>query len=253
MNFFGANITDEYVENNYEYADKYREVLNDNIRNGYVSLSRILYFYLENDRLTFDEIYKDNLEIETKKQKTISEVCELEKYKSMTVCKESELNSSSQIDDEISKPFTFPLNIKKMKITSFFMEERIVYDKSDIHQAWDFSAPNETKVYSVCDGEVVYESFKFLENKTDVNGLGGNEIKIKCEVDDELTYIAWYAHLYPDSSKVKIGDKVDAGQEIASVGTTGYSTGPHLHFQVQRDNTNVDGMSLIDFTSITDD
>lgn len=253
MNFFGANITDDYVENNSEYADRYLEVLNDNIQNGYVSLSRILYFYLENDKLSFDEIYNDNLEIETKKQRPISEVCELEKYKNMIACKESKFDSSSQIDDDIYNPFVFPLDIKKMKITSFFMEERIVYDKSDIHQAWDFSALNETKVYSVCDGEVVYESFMFKENKTDIDGLGGNEIKIKCEVDDEITYTVWYAHLYPESSRVNVGDKVNTGQEIASVGTTGYSTGPHLHFQVQRDNTNVDGMSLIDFTSITDD
>ena len=69
-----------------------------------------------------------------------------------------------------------------------------------------------------------------------------------CEVDDDLTYRVIYAHLYPDSANVEVGDEVKVGDEIAQVGTTGYSTGPHLHFQVIKDGSNVDAMSLIDFT-----
>ena len=48
--------------------------------------------------------------------------------------------------------------------------------------------------------------------------------------------------LYAHSSKllVKAGDKVSAGQEIMKVGTTGYSTGPHLHFEVRENGTYVD-------------
>lgn len=252
MDFFGANITDGYIENNYDYADKYKQVLNQNIKkgNGYVSLSRILYFYLENDNLSFSEIYLDNVDSETKKQKTISEVCGLDKYKNMTVCEENEIESSQQIDEEMVKPFSPPLEINNMNVTSFFMEERIVYEKASVHQAWDLSSPNETKVYSVCDGEVSFVSFNYDSNIIDVNGSGGNQIKIKCEIDDETTYEVWYAHLYPKSSKINVGDKVKQWQEIASVGTTGYSTGPHLHFQVLKDGTSVDGMSLIDFTNI---
>ena len=48
LDFFGANITDGYVENNSQYADMYKVVVRKNIMsgNGYVSLDRILYFYL---------------------------------------------------------------------------------------------------------------------------------------------------------------------------------------------------------------
>jgi murein DD-endopeptidase MepM/ murein hydrolase activator NlpD len=52
--------------------------------------------------------------------------------------------------------------------------------------------------------------------------------------------MANYFHLKKDGSKVKIGDKVTAGQEIAYSGNTGWSSGPHLHFQVYFFNKNMD-------------
>ena len=64
FDFFGATVTNGYVEGNSQYASEYVSVANKNIKsgNGYVSLSRVLYFYLANDKLTFDEIYTDNLD-----------------------------------------------------------------------------------------------------------------------------------------------------------------------------------------------
>ena len=251
MDFFGANVTDGFVENNSEYADTYKSVLNQNIKTGkgYVSLERVLYFYLASDSLSMHEIYTDNLDSETKKQKTISEVCEMKKYINLPVCSDSEIESSGQINEEQLKPFNAPLKISDMNVTSFFMEERIVYGNADVHKAWDFSASNNTPVYATCEGEVTQVSFKYSTNTIDKNGGGGNQIKIKCENDEETTYEVWYAHLYPNSAKVKVGDKVKGWQQIAEVGTTGYSTGPHLHYQVSLNGSYIDGMSLIDFTS----
>lgn len=248
LDFFGANITDNYVENNMDYADKYKETINKALKNGYgyVPLNRVLYFYLENDKLSFYDIYVDNIDRDTNKMMTISEVCELPKYKVYDGCKSIE--SSNQIDEEQNKPFVPPIDFTRATVTSFFMEERIVFGKSDVHSAWDLAAGNKTPVKAVCDGEVIQVSFTEKENVTNTSASGGNQIKIKCEVDDEVTYTVWYAHLYPDTAKVKVGDSVKAGDEIAGVGTTGYSTGPHLHYQVQLNGSNVDGMSLIDFS-----
>ena len=248
LDFFGANITDGYVENNGQYADMYKEVLRKNITagNGYVSLDRILYFYLENDNLTFDQIYTDNLDSDLKQVKPISEVCEMNRYKIYSVCNSDELKESNQINEIQNKPFTSPLDFNNLSVTSFFMEERIVYGTANTHSAWDFGASEKTPVYSVCDGEVIDVSFKYSTNTIDINGGAGNYIKIKCLVDD-LEYNVLYGHLYPDSSKVKVGDKVSSWQAIAGVGTTGYSTGNHLHYQVSLNGKVVDGLSLVDF------
>lgn len=249
MDFFGANVTDGYVSNNYEYASEYKNVANNFIKEGkgYVSLERILYFYLTDSSLSFEEIYYDNLDFAKKKILPIDEVCTKDKYKVLNVCNDDYLDSSNQINDEQAKPFVPPINFLVTNVTSFFMEERYVYNNYDVHPAWDFSAPALTPLYSVCDGVVEKVSFPYLENKIDQNDKqGGNIIRISCEVNN-LNYKVTYAHLYPNSSLVTEGIKVFKGQKIASVGTTGYSTGNHLHYQVSLDGKNIDGMSLIDF------
>lgn len=247
MDFFGANITDGYIENNIEYSDNYIKTLNNNISNGYVSLERILYFYLADNSLSFDEIYKDNIDLETKKLIPISEVCQLNKYKVLNVCKNEYLSNSNQIDVIQNKPFSPPIDFSLVKITSFFMEERYIYDNYDIHNAWDLAAPNETPVYSVCDGIVETVNFPYSENEINTDDLqGGNIVRIKCNID-EIEYKILYAHLYPNSFKVEEGQTVSKGQIIAGVGQTGFSTNSHLHYQVSVNDKNIDGMSLIDF------
>ena len=102
---------------------------------------------------------------------------------------------------------------------------------------------------SVCDGTITKVSFTQKENVTNKNASGGNMIYLECEVDD-IIYEVSYAHLYPNSANVKSGDKVTAGQHIAGIGTTGYSTGPHLHFQVKKDGlkglVNNSGVTIIE-------
>ena len=249
LDFFGANVTDGYVENNSQYAELYKPVVRSNLinGNGYVSLDRILYFYLENDNLTFTEIYQDNLDQDLKQVKPISNVCEMDKYKNYSVCKLDEISESGQINEIQNKPFSSPLDFKELSVTSFFMEERIIYGEANTHSAWDFGASAETPIYSVCDGEVINVSFPYSTNTIDTNGGAGNSIKIRCTVDDDIEYIVLYGHLYPNSSKVKVGDKVSEWQLIGTVGTTGYSTGNHLHFQVSFNGQVIDGLSLIDF------
>lgn len=247
LDFFGANITDGYVEGNMEYAQEYKTVLNQNIPSGkgYVSLERMLYFYLVDDSLTFSEIYTDNLDLELKVMKPVSEVCDMNKYKHSAVCSGDSLSESSQIDGYQLKPFSPPVKLNKIRVTSFFMEERTVRGVYGIHNAWDLAGANQTELYAVCDGTVKKVLFPYTENISNETD-GGNTVTIECDIDD-VKYEVLYAHLYPKSSSLKIGDSLNQGDKVGEIGNTGNSTGSHLHISVSTGGNNVDMMSLIDF------
>ena len=250
-NFFGGEISDSgYIEGNIEYASQYKEVLNKYItkkQNGYVPLSRILYFYNEDSDLSFSKIYSNNLDFELKNMKPISEVC-LDFYKDLEACNKEEYSNSNQLDEYPYKPFNPPIEFKKTTITSYFGQERVVFDEYDIHYAWDFATSAKTPVYSIGEGIVKTVRFNQDTNVTDTSNGAGNYIEIEYEYEDNK-YRVIYGHLYPHSALVKVGQKVRSWQKIGEVGTTGYSTGNHLHFQVSISGKKIDGMSLIDFTS----
>ena len=96
------------------------------------------------------------------------------------------------------------------------------YSSGSYHGGTDFPVPLNTEVYSSCDGEVV--SVQYLTTSY------GRHIKIKAKVNGNVVYIR-YCHL--NSINVNVGDKVNAGQVIGKSGSTGNSTGPHLHYEVR--------------------
>lgn len=66
---------------------------------------------------------------------------------------------------------------------------------------------------------------------------------------DGQFYTSLYAHMKPNSFKVKVGEKVTAGQQIGVMGTSGYSTGVHLHFEIWKGRTHgwsADGSGFAD-------
>ena len=118
---------------------------------------------------------------------------------------------------------------------------------------FSFLIPLIQAFLSLIGSKILFFSVPFFESPASlatnlfIGFLSFSTCPISCDVND-LTYKVLYAHLYPNSAKVRTNDNVTKGQLIASVGTTGYSTGNHLHYQVSLDGKVVDGMSLIDFT-----
>lgn len=249
FDFFGAKLTKEKVQDNAEYADAYITTLNKNLTNGYVPLQRLLYFHLEDTSLTLDTLYKLNQDEENKTSREINDVCSDERVKNMNACTESNIKDNEDYLVVSTGRFNLPLDTN-FTITSFFNEQRIIYGESNVHSGWDLAVPEKTKVYSVCDGIVDKVTFTQNENiPYDQSGNNvGNLITIKCDSDYDEIYYVVFAHLYPNSAKVSVGDRVSHWTEIAGVGTTGHSTGNHLHYQVENaSREKIDGMQLIDF------
>lgn len=94
------------------------------------------------------------------------------------------------------------------------------------HTGIDIAAAEGTPVHAAADGVVA-----LVARMTDGHGhlVGyGNFITIL----HRDGYLTLYAHL--DSVAVKVGQVVHQGQAIGAVGSTGWSTGPHLHFEIRR-------------------
>jgi murein DD-endopeptidase MepM/ murein hydrolase activator NlpD len=92
---------------------------------------------------------------------------------------------------------------------------------SHAHTGQDFAAPVGTPVRALADGVVIFAAY---------DGAYGNKIAIQHE--DGL--VTWYAHL--SAYEVAEGDKVQGGQLIGRVGSTGNTTGPHLHLEIRPHN-----------------
>lgn len=90
--------------------------------------------------------------------------------------------------------------------------------RTSTHTGLDIAAPIGTPIKAVADGTVTFASY---------NGAYGNLVKI----DHGNGVETWYAHT--SKMYVKPGQTVVAGEEIAAVGSTGNSTGPHLHLEIR--------------------
>jgi hypothetical protein len=121
---------------------------------------------------------------------------------------------------------------------------RMLEGKRDLHGGIDFALDIGTPVYAAADGVIVHV-FTDCPN-VKINCITASEIERQnagCECNSGLgnyvviehtfgtkTYYTFYAHL--SKVNVKLDQKVTSGQKIAESGNSGYSTGPHLHFEL---------------------
>ncbi|OJU41511.1 MAG: peptidase M23 [Microbacterium sp. 69-10] len=91
-----------------------------------------------------------------------------------------------------------------------------------LHAGTDFAAPDGTPILATADGVVVRASY------TDTDG---GSIVINHTVNGELV-ASEYHHMWQTGIYVTVGETVTAGQHIGDVGSSGHSTGPHLHFEI---------------------
>jgi murein DD-endopeptidase MepM/ murein hydrolase activator NlpD len=109
-----------------------------------------------------------------------------------------------------------PLAAGSYRLTSRFGECSSLW--SSCHTGLDFAAPSGTPIRAVATGRILEVSYA---------GAYGNRTRMRLSDGTEV----WYCH--QTSTSVQVGQQVAGGQVIGTVGSTGNSTGPHLHLEVR--------------------
>ncbi len=123
-----------------------------------------------------------------------------------------------------------PINGARLS-SSFGMRKHPILGYNKMHRGTDFAAPAGTPIMASGSGTVTRARWC---------GGGGNCVKIK----HNSTYETIYAHMKSFAKGIKEGRKVKQGQIIGYVGSTGLSTGPHLHYEVVVNGKKVNSQKL---------
>src|SRR5215470_16944963 len=119
----------------------------------------------------------------------------------------------------------FMLPVEGQRTSSFGMRMHPIDDEEQLHSGMDIVAPSGTPIQAAAAGQVVFSG---------VQAGYGNVVVIQ----HTEGYSTLYAH--NTANLVSVGTTVSQGQPISTVGSTGRSTGPHLHFEVRKDGKRLD-------------
>ena len=123
-----------------------------------------------------------------------------------------------------------PINGARLS-SPFGMRKHPIDGFNKMHKGTDFAAPEGTPIMASGDGVI---------KKAGWCGGGGNCVVIK----HNSTYQTIYAHMSKFASNIRSGVRVKQGQTIGYVGSTGKSTGPHLHYEVIINGKKVNSQTL---------
>lgn len=140
------------------------------------------------------------------------------------------LSQEEQEIQTIKNTTSFIKPIEGVVTSAYGQRETATGNVPKNHTGTDIAADTGTKIKAATDGEVVLASEE---------GDYGKHLKIQI---GEVSII--YAHC--NQLYVKQGDKISQGQEIAEVGSTGNSTGPHLHFEIRLSEKTVNPQSVLE-------
>jgi len=175
------------------------------------SHKRSYYFYAKGEQKIQEQVYYEN------KKETVTQ----KKKVTYTKC-----------IDEGGRSQTFGMPLRRIRITSTFSYRRWhpILHRYRPHHGTDFGARRGTPLYAVADGVVIYAGW-----------MGGYGKVTKIRHSDG--FVSLYAH--QSRFRLKRGAQVKKGQIIGYVGSTGRSTGPHLHFGLSKNGRWVNPMHYL--------
>lgn len=175
------------------------------------------------------------------KEKALEMISDQQQQESVKLANENKVLLQKQRENQAAKvaapsPYTggqlsWPLPGRTM-LSSGFGYRVDPINKSDAnHTGIDIPAPAGTAIMAAESGTVIIARY--------VNGYG-NTVVI-----DHGSIQSWYGHIRNNGIVVKEGDDVKRGQKIAEVGSTGRSTGNHLHFEIRKNDTPVSPLPYV--------
>jgi len=130
------------------------------------------------------------------------------------------------------RPYRLPFAPASRFPVSQAYPDSITHSDPSSRHALDFVMPVGTGVYAARGGVVIEVASDFFRSGTDLDTDGPRANVVRVLHDDGT--MSLYAHLNWNSIRVVPGQTVQRGEYLADSGNTGFSTGPHLHFAVQR-------------------
>lgn len=228
-----------------EFLNRTKQIFTQdtNIYNMYLNLKDNLFKTLltdneqsvEND--TENQIESNNITITTDNQSTEDLSENDENIGGATEViqenKETEENNETQLDKDVNyikQNINFIIPVEGKISSTFGWRTPTTKTVPKYHTGLDIAADTGTIIKSATDGTVILSSSE---------GDYGNHLKIQM---GEIIIV--YAHC--NKVYVSQGDCIKQGQEIAEIGSTGNSTGPHLHFEIRRENRYIDPQLILD-------
>ncbi|WP_254777149.1 murein hydrolase activator EnvC [Paenibacillus sp. yr247] len=164
----------------------------------------------------------------TKQEKVLEDISEESDKQITQIAKqEADLQEKKRAASNTKSPFTYaggklgyPLAVQAPITSDFTNRINPITGRAESHKGIDLGAPKGTEIRAAENGSVIYASW--------MNGYGNCII-----VNHGNGLWTVYGHIMNDGTYVKVGDVVKRGQKIAGVGSTGQSTGNHLHFEVR--------------------
>ncbi len=171
---------------------------------------------LDEIQISVDEIYTKNIE-QIEQTVKVASAIETAQAEVQEAVKEMQKIKSATLDGVY-----FAVRPVSGTITSRFGANESIRDHT--HKGMDIAAPYGTKIVAAAKGKITHSGWM---------GGYGNLIIITHE-NGIQTYYGHCSKLY-----AKVGDEVEAGERIAAVGSTGFSTGNHLHFEIRKNGSQI--------------